>query len=200
MFPLSCSCWLDLGHWPPSDQGENRTFGARIKKRVSLQSLILDTCIEPDEGWQNLNSIRCDFPFQRVKCCLVVDETTLKTCTISFAIILQSEFWQFCNFGATLQVRAPRKVLSSAIEPTQTKLVEFSTLLPSIVTSSLLTRRLCLFFQLQEARPWGSVWLLLQLYEAISRVPSMPQQRAALGNFSINISLFSFTLRVSHLW
>ena len=52
-----------------------------------------------------------------------------------------------------MQVRAPRKVLSSAIEPTQTKLVEFFTLSPSIVTSSLLTKRLCLFFQLQEARP-----------------------------------------------
>ena len=98
-----------------------------------------------------------------------------------------------------MQVRAPRKVLSSAIEPTQTRLVELSTLSPSNVTSSLLTKRLCLFFQLHEARPWGSVWLLLQLYEAISSVPSMPQQRAALGNFSINTSLFSFMLRVSHL-
>ena len=58
-----------------------------------------------------------------------------------------------------MQVRAPRKVLSSAIEPTQTKLVEFSTLSPSIVTSSLLTKRLCLFFQLQEATEDASVVL-----------------------------------------
>ena len=62
------------------------------KERVALQSLILDICIEPDEGWQNLNSIHCDFPFQRIKCCLVVDEATLKTRTLSFIIILQSKF------------------------------------------------------------------------------------------------------------
>ena len=179
---------------------------------VDSVSLILDGCVEPENLCQIFNSFRLVWKsiFERVKGYFIVDHAAPETCASPFTIILDGGIegqigkftvWSCLKLyhGVTLQVTAPRKVLSFDRDPMQMKLVEFTTS-SSSSTSNLLTNKLCLFLQLQAVMAWGSSWLLLQVFLSTSRIPSRPQQRGTSGNFFSNKALFSSMLRHLFKW